>query len=80
MSEGGRTFPSLLFCFATDKNCVKVAEADESTLFLRKKKTLPIFIFDSDVPSRAETRAFAAVRVIRCGCGGQLPTPVFYES
>lgn len=41
MSEGGRTFPSLLFCFATVKNCVKVAEADKSTLFLRKKKRSP---------------------------------------
>lgn len=50
--------------------------------FLKKKTpTLPpILILDSDVPSRAETRVFAAVRVIRCGCGGQLPTPVFSES
>lgn len=70
-----------LFCFTTVKNGVKVAEVDKSTLFLRKKKNPPpILILDSDVPSRAETRVFAAVRVIRCGCGGQLPTPVFCES
>lgn len=50
--------------------------------FLKKKNNSPppILILDSDVPSRAETRVFAAVRVIRCGCGGQLPTPVFSES
>lgn len=41
----------------------------------RKKKTFPLLILNSDVPSGAETEVFAAVRVIRCGCGGQLPTP-----
>lgn len=41
----------------------------------KKKTTFPLLILNSDVPSGAETEVFAAVRVIRCGCGGQLPTP-----
>lgn len=78
--KGWQNFPHFVF-FTIVENGTKLAVPDESTLFLKKKKSPPpILILDSDVPSRAETGVFAAVRVIRCGCGGQLPTPVFSES
>lgn len=69
-------FLFLSVCFVSTERCKIVRKRK-----LRQIKAFPfrksfiLLILHSDIPSRGQAAVFAAVWVIRCGCGGQLPTP-----
>lgn len=69
-----------LFVVLFQQNVVEIVEKWRRQIKALLLLNLSFLIPNSDIPSRAETDVFAAVCLIRCGCGGQLPTPFFSRS